>query len=518
MSDTRLVAPASTGEPGGGKDADSRYKRLFENSAEPILIIEGDRFVDCNQAAVDMLGYADKSAVLQCHPSEISPEYQPDGQLSVEKANGILARASKKTYQCFEWTHVRADGTLFPVEVALTAIPGENGFTLHTTWRDISERKLLERELRHSQKMEAVGKLAGGIAHDFNNQLVPILGFSEMLNEALQDDNELSGIAGEIHHAATIAATMVNKLLAISRKSEKEAVVLDIDEAVADLTAILRSLVGEHVTLDIRAADKPLWVRLVRGDIEQILMNLVANSRDALPNGGNISIVLSPIRDSGVDFARVKVSDNGCGMSADVLRHMYEPFFTTKEIGSGTGLGMSTVYSLVAEAGGRIDASSESGRGTTVVVDLPSASEEESTAQTISLETDKAEEAVDRAFHPHVLVVEDNAQVALFVAQVLRSHGFRVSAAENGKVALEYLATETPDLILTDVIMDQMSGPAMIRQLESDGVDIPVLFMSGHTDDRLSSSGLNTDRFELLRKPFTADELVKQIWRSLKRD
>ena len=176
MSDTRLVAPASTGEPGGGKDADSRYKRLFENSAEPILIIEGDRFVDCNQAAVDMLGYADKSAVLQCHPSEISPEYQPDGQLSVEKANGILARASKKTYQCFEWTHVRADGTLFPVEVALTAIPGENGFTLHTTWRDISERKLLERELRHSQKMEAVGKLAGGIAHDFNNQLVPILG------------------------------------------------------------------------------------------------------------------------------------------------------------------------------------------------------------------------------------------------------------------------------------------------------------------------------------------------------
>ena len=490
---------------------------LFENSAEPILIIEGDRFVDCNQAAVDMLGYADKSAVLQCHPSEISPERQPDGHLSVVKANGILARASKVPYQCFEWTHAKADGTLFPVEVALTAIPGEHGYTLHTTWRDISQRKRLELELRHSQKMEAVGKLAGGIAHDFNNQLMPILGFAELLVDALQDDKLLSEWASEIHSAATIAASTVNRLLSISRKSEQDPVVLDVDKAVTDVAGILRKLAGEHIRLHLQPAKKALWVKLVKGDIEQIVMNLVANSRDALPDGGNIWITLSPIPDADGDLARLEIADDGCGMDAETLQHMHEPFFTTKEIGSGTGLGMSSVYGLVSDAGGRIEASSELGKGTKVSVFLPIASDEIPAPEPASPGKVATTGATAGPNHPHILVVEDNTQVALFVTHVLRQTGFRVTCADNGRAALDFLATEIPDLILTDVVMGRMSGPTMIKQLENVDVDIPVVFMSGHTDDRLDASGLDITRFDLLRKPFTADELVNQILQSLSR-
>ena len=162
-----------------------RYRVLFDNSADAILIIEKDKFVDCNQAAVDMLRYTDKNALLQCHPSELSPEYQPDGQRSFDKANKILADVAKSGSQRFEWAHVKSDGEVFPVEVLLTAIPGDEDYTLHTVWRDISERKQLEEELRHSQKMEAVGSLAGGIAHDFNNTLVPIVTYSELLATAL---------------------------------------------------------------------------------------------------------------------------------------------------------------------------------------------------------------------------------------------------------------------------------------------------------------------------------------------
>ncbi len=348
-----------------------RYQVLFENTGEPILIIEQGRFVDCNQAAVDMLGYTDKDALLQCHPSEISPKYQPDGLRSEDKANGIMARLDQLPYQCFEWTHVKADGTLFPVEVALTAIPGKDGFTIHTTWRDISDRKRLEKQLRHAQKMDAVGKLAGGVAHDFNNQLVPILGYADLLSDALQDDLEMSEWVAEIRRAAGFAAIMVDKLLWLGRKDHEAPVVLDVDSAVTDLLGILGKLIGEDIRLDVQSAGQPLWVRIAPGDVEQIVLNLASNSRDALPAGGEIRIALSQVRRVGKDFARIEVADNGVGMDEETLRRIYEPFFTTKEIGSGTGLGLSTAFDMVAKANGRIEASSSPGAGTIFEVLIP---------------------------------------------------------------------------------------------------------------------------------------------------
>lgn len=495
-----------------------RYQVLFENSGEPILIIEQDRFVDCNQAAVDMLGYSDKEAVLQCHPSEISPEYQSDGQRSENKANGILTRIGDVPYQCFEWTHVKADGTLFPVEVSLTAIPVNGGYTIHTTWRDISERKRLEQELRHAQKMDAVGKLAGGIAHDFNNQLVPMLGYSELLQNALEDEPEMAEWAAEIHRAAGFAAMLVDKLLWLSRKDHQVPVILDMDAAVTELLRILRKLIGEDIKIDLQSAGRPLWVKIAPGDIEQTLLNLASNSRDALPEGGEIRITLSQVRRVGKDFACLEVSDNGAGMDEDTLLHIYEPFFTTKEIGSGTGLGLSTVYDTVTNAGGRVDASSSPGKGTTFEVLLPMVEADEVTLDAARDQGVASEPTTSIGKDSrHILIVEDNAQIALFVARVLREQGFRVSAAGNGQQALHFLSTEIPDLILTDVIMDEMGGPMMVRELEKQGTDVPVVFMSGHTDDRLAAAGFDVSQLKLLRKPFSAAALVDQVGQALVR-
>ncbi len=495
-----------------------RYQVLFENSGEPILIIEDDRFVDCNQATVDMLGYADKQAVLRCHPSEISPEYQPDGMRSEDKANGILARVAEVPYQCFEWTHVRADGTLFPVEVALTAIPGKDGFTIHTTWRDISERKRLEKELRHAQKMDAVGKLAGGIAHDFNNQLVPIMGYAEMLSNALNEDQKLSEWAAEIHRSASLAAIMVEKLLSLSRKDDHKLTVRDLAGSVSELSAILRKLIGEDITLEVSGCNQPLWVKTNEGDIEQIVLNLVSNSRDALPQGGSIGIDMSLLQGNAGEFGCVEVTDDGCGMDAETLARIYEPFYTTKELGSGTGLGLSTVFDIVNKAGGEIKASSLPGKGTTIAVLLPIADSEDVAPMGEQLQKYDKEAVPDVSDRNHVFIVEDNARITRFIARILREHGFRVSDARNGREALRFLARETPDVILTDVIMDELSGPLMVRQLEESGTRVPVVFMSGHTDDRLTAAGFDVSKLDLLRKPFSADALVDQIRKSLAAD
>ncbi len=494
----------------------SRYRALFENFADPILIIENDAFVECNQAAVDMLGYPNKGALLQCHPSEISPKYQADGRCSFEKANEILARASDHPYQSFEWDHVKADGTIFPVEVSLTAIPKKGGFTLHTTWRDISERKRLEKELRHSQKMEAIGKLASGIAHDFNNQLVPILGYSELLADALQDKPELREWALEIHRATSVASILVKKLLAFSRKGDDQPVILNLDDAVNDLLGILDKLIGDDIAVDFEPAGIPLRIKVGAGDIEQIVLNLASNSRDALPGGGELKIKLSSVMRVDKEFACLEVADDGVGMDKETLAQIFEPFFTTKTLGNGTGLGMSTVYGLMTNAGGHIYVKSSPDEGTLIELLFPIVDHEEIAATSTTPQEDDHQEEIDIAVKSHILVVEDEPQIGRLIDQVLRNHGFAVSHASNGRQALEMLESETPDLILTDVDMQVMSGPELLRQLNEENVTIPVVFMSAHSNDRLATFGIDVAITTVVRKPFSPTSLVKLLKNTLR--
>lgn len=486
-----------------------RYRYLFETSVDPILIIEGGVFTDCNQGAIDMLGYADKSALLARHPSEISPEYQPDGKRSEDKANEILSRIEESPYQRFEWIHVKADGSEFPVEVALLAVPGDKGPTLHTTWRDISDRKLLEQELRHAQKMDAVGKLAGGVAHDFNNQLVPILGYSDMLADVLPEGSEPREWAAEINRAASFSATLVNKLLAFSRKETSAPIVAELGAIVDGLLGMLRKLIGEDITINLDTADKPLFVRTGPGDVEQVLLNLASNSRDALPAGGTITIRLSEEKMPEGNVAKIEVTDDGVGMDQRILDRVFEPFFTTKELGAGTGLGMSTVYGLIKDAGGSVSTSSVPGSGTTVEVLLPLVDQDDIDATQSDLRAITSEdEPVSRG---RILVVEDDAQVARFVERVLERNGYKVRKAGNAKAASEILEAAPPDLMLVDVILKGMSGPNLVDNLCKSGVRMPVLFMSGYTDDRLSKYGLDPGVVPLIRKPFSPRDLITKI-------
>ncbi len=488
--------------------AADRYRALFESSGDAILIMENDRFVDCNQAAIDMLRYQDKNALLQCHPSEISPEYQPDGECSFDKANKILANVPNRRSQRFEWVHINADDELFPVEVSMTAIPADEGYTLHIVWRDISERKRLERELRHSHKMEALGNLAGGIAHDFNNTLVPIVTYSDMLSAYLQDQPELCEWAREISRAGALAASLVKKLLTVSRNDERMPVILDLDAAIANTIGMLRSLIGEDISFVYQGADCPLWVETDPGDVEQILLNLASNARDALPEGGEIRLTLSEAQRSGGPFARLAFADNGVGMDQEALRQIFEPFFTTKMLGSGTGLGMSSVYELVTKANGQITADSAVGRGTTIEVFFPikDHGDIEEVPHAQGVPTDES-----RMHNPHVLVVEDDAQITRLICTLLEQAGYRVRTANDGIQALERLESDTPDLILADVIMPRMSGPLMVNQMNARSIHIPVLFLSGYTDDRLAAHGFDPNQVSLIRKPFKADALLSRV-------
>ena len=346
--------------------ASDRYRSLFDNSADAILIIENDRFIDCNKAAVDMLGYTDKKSLLRCHPSELSPEYQPDGQRSFDKANAILDNIHHCRSQRFEWDHVRADGSLLPVEVSMTAIPTGQGHTLHIVWRDLSERRRLEEELRHAHKMEALGHLAGGIAHDFNNTLVPIVMFSDLLSGALRDQPKHLQWAQEIGRAGILALSLVKKLLAVSRQDDRVPVALDLKETVADALGLMRKLIGEDIEVHFRGTGREVWVKTDPGDVEHILLNLASNARDALPAGGTVELTLAEIQYAGRPFAQLKFMDNGIGMNDETLAQVFDPFFTTKELGSGTGLGLSSVYELVTKAKGYVNAKSSPGEGTTI--------------------------------------------------------------------------------------------------------------------------------------------------------
>ena len=498
-----LVNPASNA------DQPDRFRYLFENSPDPLLIIEGERFTDCNLAAVRMLGYKDKSEVIDRHPSEISPEYQPDGTLSAEKANEILARTSQIPYQRFEWTHVRADGTLFPVEVALVLLPGKNGPALHTSWRDISTRKRLEKELRHSQKMDAIGKLAGGIAHDINNQLVPIIGYSDMLSERLTEDELSNEWAQEINRAARMAAVVVRKLLAISRKEHGELVAVELGETVCSLLDMLSKLIGDDITIDFEPPEQPLCVRIGAGDIEQYLLNLATNSRDAMPQGGTIKVTLARKNGPDGERARLRFSDDGAGMDEETLANVFEPFFTTKELGAGTGLGLSTVYDLVGDLGGTVEATSAPGSGAVFDVCLPILDEKLINSNEIELQP--AYRPTPSANRGHILVVEDNEPVARFAKLILQLRGYRVSLAKDASEGLERVEDDFPDLILSDVVMPGMSGPQMIEQLEASGIDVRVVFMSGYTGDKLNNVGLDVSNVALIRKPFSPVELTETI-------
>jgi PAS domain S-box-containing protein len=384
------------------------------------------------------------------------------------------------------------------------------------------EHRKLEAQLIQSQKMEAVGRLAGGVAHDFNNLLTVILGFSEMVREQVKGDQQTLEAVGEVIQAAQRAAALTSQLLAFSRRQVSTPRVTSLNEVVQNIDKMLRRIIGEDIQLSTRLSPELAPARIDPIHIEQVILNLAVNSRDAMPEGGKLAIETANVDLSGAaeehggvapgPYVMLAVSDTGIGMDAATLSRMFEPFFTTKEQGKGTGLGLSTVYGIVKQNGGEIQVYSEPGHGTTFKIYFPTVAEH---ADALPGESPQAELV---SATETVLLVEDEDQVRHLAQKLLARQGYRVLEASSGRSALALAREhrERIDLLLTDVVMPQMSGPDLAREVRSSHPEIRVLFMSGYTDTAFALQGTLPVGTPFVQKPFTSADLQRKVREALR--
>ncbi len=485
------------------------YNQFVERFDDAIVIYGETGFVGCNDAAMRLLGYKKREQLFGAHPADISPSHQPDGQPSFEKAEAMIALAHQNGKHRFEWTHKNAMEEPIPVEVVLTPMTVDGKPQVHAVMRDISEQKALLDQLNQLQKLDAMGKLAGGIAHDFNNLLVVVMGRAELLQMNLADDETNLNHANEIWRAGERAATVVKQLLAFGRKQPVVRRTLDLNEAVNQSIVLLQPLLGDSVMLETHLAPGTIWVNADRSQIEQLLMNLARNARDAMPDGGNLIIGTSidPVQRTTVHLI---VTDTGTGMTDDVMASAVEPFFTTKPVGKGTGLGLSSVYGIVTQNEGILQIDSESGSGTTVTISLRISAPAES-ANNDSIPTTSAIQTGTET----ILLVEDDDAVFALAEQVLKDAGYQIIGAGDGAQAWEILKSGVRiQLVLSDVVMPNKTGPQLLDAMQTMARMPPVLFMSGFTGDQLRDQH-QLDGHPLLEKPFTAEALRRSVRHSL---
>ena len=466
-----------------------------------------ERFTFVSQQAESMLGY------------ELSRWLEEDGfwHRIVDPEDSLLAELyfresiGRGEDHEYEYRVRHADGHSLWLRDGVRVVQGVSGdVRLRGVTVDVTARRELEERLLQSQKMDAIGQLAAGVAHDFNNLLVVISGYTDLLLGRTADEESANQLR-EISHAARRATGLTTQLLAFGRRAPNLDEEIDLNDLVRGIEPMLRRLIDEDVALVLQAAAPLEPVRADTGQLEQVLVNLVINARDAMPHGGEIRIETTSVdldvagaAELGLivgRYAVLEVSDNGTGMSNETKARIFEPFFTTKAQGKGTGLGLATVYGIVEQADGKVTIDTEVGRGTTFTIFYP----------TIGVSD---EPGVDEpAVAPRVLVVEDEPAVRRLVRSVLEAEGYRVHEAANGREALEYLERRAShvDLILTDVVMPDINGPELVTRLGGLGHSARILFMSGYADSKLLSRGLNERTMRILRKPFTPDELKIRV-------
>jgi signal transduction histidine kinase/CheY-like chemotaxis protein len=392
-------------------------------------------------------------------------------------------------------------------------------------YHDLSERRAVEEmrtrlhdteeQLRHSQKMEAIGVLAGGVAHDFNNLLSVILSYAVVLRDDMPADDERRGELDEIRAAAERAASLTRQLLAFSRKQVLEPRRLDMKETLQGMTKMLRRLLGEDVSLSLRTPDQGGVVLADPGQIEQVIMNLAVNARDAMPRGGALTIDVSDVECAADEvppgtspgrFVRIDVRDNGSGMDAATKARIFEPFYTTKRPGEGTGLGLSTVFGIVAQSDGYITVESAVGQGTTFSVFLPRVAN----SNVVPLEKPVVNAA---AGSETILLVEDDERVRRVVEKILRRRGYQVLEAENAGEALVVAERhEAPiHLLLSDLVMPRMSGRELAERLQPLRPEMKVLFMTGYTADAILRHGVAEGTVALIHKPVNIETLARRV-------
>ncbi|HWO04684.1 MAG TPA: response regulator, partial [Methylomirabilota bacterium] len=494
--------------------AETRYHELFDGA--PVGLIRSlpdGRVLAANAAAVRIAGYPSVSALLDASVVEL---YAEGGDRA--RVAGALERG--ESLQNLEIQGRRQDGTLIWVSVNVRPVRSAAGAVAHYEWSfsDITERRQLESQLRQAQKMEAVGQLAGGVAHDFNNLLTVIGGRCYLMLGKLAPDDPLRREVELVRGASERAARLTHQLLAFSRKQVLEPRVLDLNETVSGIEPLLRRLIGEHIEISVIQGSGLAHVKADAGQLEQVILNLAVNARDAMGRGGQLVLETanatldaaaarrSPDLEPGA-YVMLSVTDSGHGMDAATRAQIFEPFFTTKEVGKGTGLGLATVYGIVKQSGGLIEVESEPGHGASFKVYLPAVQAPVETA-----EPAKAPGTRMRGSET-VLLVEDDPNLRTLAREILTVQGYTVieAASPLEAIRIHQSHADAIHLLLTDVVMPEMNGPQLAAQLQAGRPGMEVLFMSGYTGSALALEGGGEFGGAFLAKPFTPDGLSRRV-------
>ena len=493
----------------------NRQRMVTETSADAIVTIDEDsRILFANPATGRIFGLPSTEL-----PGTSLTDLMPDALR--ERHLGALARYLEtgkptRSWHAIELMGRRPDGTEFPVEVSFAEFPVNGRRTFTGTIRDISGRKRLESQLVESQRMEAVGRMAGAIAHDFNNILTAVSGYATLVKDQLPAGDPAREDVDGIQHAAAGATSLVRQLLAFSRRQVLHPQLVDLTATVDELLPMLRRLIGEQVTIDWRPQPGIPAIEADPTQLDQVLLNLAINARDAMPDGGTLTIEVAEAA-LDVDYAQthlevepgpyvmLAVSDTGIGMDRETASRVFEPFYTTKKAGQGTGLGLATVYGIVKQSHGSLSVYSEPGHGSTFKVFFPKADGVVAPRDVVA-QPDTALGAGET-----ILVAEDEASVRELVRTVLTRLGYRVVVAVDGQAALAAAERERPDLLLSDVIMPNLGGPELARRVRARYPDLPILFMSGYTAGALDRHSLVETGATLLNKPFTPAVLASAV-------
>ena len=492
------------------------FQLISENAVDMIAVVDGNGQRLYNSPSYQrILGYTaeelrDTAPLEQIHPDDLQLVLQAAQEA---QRTGVGRR--------IEYRMRRKDGEWVILESTASVIRNARGEVekLVIVNRDIGERRRLEEQLRQSQKMDAIGRLSGGVAHDFNNLLGVIIGYSEVLQDSIKEADPLRGCVDQVVQAGKRAASLTRQLLAFSRQQVLEPKVLVLNTVVSDMEKMLRRLIGEDVELSTSLDPKLGKVRADQGQIEQVIMNLAVNARDAMPEGGKLVIHTAnfemdeafvrrypyPVQTGA--YVLLTVSDTGVGMDSATQHRLFEPFFTTKEKGKGTGLGLSTVYGVVKQSGGYIEVESSVGKGSSFKIYLPRVDQ--------SLEAERTEVAPLTEFRGKetILLVEDEENLRTLTRNLLELYGYAVLEAANGEEALKISRGNTAPihLMLTDIVMPGINGRALAQQLSQERQDLKVVYMSGYTGQTYSGQGLLSPGAFFLQKPFTRENLARKI-------
>jgi len=494
------------------RESEARYRSLFDRNLAGVYRTSLDgRVLECNEAFARVYGYASREEILGRDAKDLYPPSAP-------RETFLAALETQGTLSNWESQGRRKDGTIVSTLENVTLVDAGAAGVIEGTIIDITERKRLEQQLRQSQKMEAVGQLASGVAHDFNNLLSVIGGYSELVLKGLPDDDPQRKRIEGIRNAGERAADLTRQLLSFGRKQVLSPVVLDLNQVVAGLEGMLRRLIPENIQIVSALDSGAARAKADPGQMEQLIVNLAVNARDAMPDGGRLILEVSAAkldedycrRHTGARPGRyvlLAVSDTGVGMDAETQAHIFEPFFTTKEVGRGTGLGLATVYGIVKQHDGYISVYSEIGHGTTFKVYLPRVE------GPVARRADAAPSLGAQTGSETVLLVEDDEALRELNREIVAGLGYRVLEARDGGAALEASAShEGPiHLLLTDMVMPHMTGRQLAERLRSSRPGIKVLLVSGYTNEVVVRNGALGAGIAFLQKPFTPDSLGRKI-------